>query len=51
MAATTAKELLNEPVAHCTRYDGALWEQLKDSAKALPSIRQRRDQLSAASFF
>jgi hypothetical protein len=33
MAATTAKELLNEPVSVCTRYDGALWEQLKDSAK------------------
>jgi hypothetical protein len=33
MAATTAKDLLIDPVPVSMRFDGALLEQIKDSAK------------------
>ena len=51
MAATTAKDLLSDPVPVSMRFDGALLEQLKDSAKrSLRSVNAEVNYRLKASF-
>ena len=52
MAATsTTKGLLKDPVAVCTRYDWALWDQLKDSARrSLRSVNSEVNHRLKTSF-
>ena len=42
MAATTAKDLLSEPVPMSVRLEGPLVQQLKDFGQTLSQVRQRR---------